>query len=278
MTPPTLLWSACALYRWCRSRVRPLASVRRDSHPGKRSGYGGYVTWTDDGRDRGLADEVLALVIDHHRRTDMGDWAEKVAHYGWKAGSRHAEVAAAYATVLAQPGHPSDLQAALDVVNESRATRDGSTAPASRHPSARPAPQAHQPDPHLPRPVRHLIAGCTFEPSRAPSVCSAHTLHPSSHARPQTLGGVGGPPAQFKTHDLGHLCGQDAVPPVDAQLTDRLAWGSWTPGRVSYAGGGRRLMTCAAPSWGLRGDRRPRRAARPQQADPVQRHSGSSSG
>ena len=100
---------------------------------GARAGHGAYVTWTDDGRDQLLADQVLALVIDHHRRDDKADWAQTVAQFGWKAGSRHPDIAATYANILARPGRPDDLQAAIDVIDESLETRSGSTAPAWRH-------------------------------------------------------------------------------------------------------------------------------------------------
>jgi hypothetical protein len=113
---PCAAGAPCPLDTW-RSAVAPLAlgeptdRARGFLKPnGRCAGHGAYVTWTDGGRDRGLADEVLALVISHHRRTDMIDWAEKVAHYGWKAGSGHPEVAATHATVLAQPGQPRGVR------------------------------------------------------------------------------------------------------------------------------------------------------------------------
>lgn len=103
---------------------------------GKRAGHGAYVTWVATGRDQGAGRRGPGVGDRAHRRADKADWAQTVAQYGWKAGSRHPEVAAAHATALARPGRPDDLQAAIDIIDEALATRDGSTAPAWHHLSA----------------------------------------------------------------------------------------------------------------------------------------------
>lgn len=95
---------------------------------GKAAGTGAYTTWLSRGLDQQLADAALALVVEHWRADNKDGWADAVAQYGWDGGCRHPDVAEAVAVIRAAPGGPSDLKAAVDIIETALLTADRSTA------------------------------------------------------------------------------------------------------------------------------------------------------
>lgn len=96
---------------------------------GKKAGTGAYTTWIRRGLDRPLADEALALVVQHWRDEDQQSWADMVAQYGWDAGCLHPDITEAVAVIRAAPGAPGDLKTAVKMIDTALTTADGSTAP-----------------------------------------------------------------------------------------------------------------------------------------------------
>ena len=96
---------------------------------GKEAGTGVYTTWLDRGIDQRVCDAALWLSVEHWRRVEMFKRAEQVIELGWHAGSRHPDIADAYAGQLAAGGRLANLDRALEVCDEVLESADGSTHP-----------------------------------------------------------------------------------------------------------------------------------------------------
>ena len=107
----------------------PAATARSFLRPnGSQAGTGAYTSWIGRGLDRGLADAVVAVVVQHWREHNQPGWADTVAGFAWDARCRHPEVAIPVATVRSAPGTPDDLEAALAILTQAQTTDSGSTA------------------------------------------------------------------------------------------------------------------------------------------------------
>ncbi len=96
---------------------------------GKEAGTGAYTTWLDRGIDRRVCDEALWVCVEHWRAVEMFKRAEQVIELGWHAGSRHPDIADAYAGQLAAGGRLANLDRALEICDEALETAGGSTHP-----------------------------------------------------------------------------------------------------------------------------------------------------
>ncbi|MFP5255566.1 MAG: exonuclease domain-containing protein [Acidimicrobiia bacterium] len=93
---------------------------------GRQAGTGVYTQWCSAGLTR-LADEALLVCATHWRRSGQTARADQLFQLAWAAGSRHPDVADAYAGRLAATGREEDLRAALAVAKLARRQRAGST-------------------------------------------------------------------------------------------------------------------------------------------------------
>lgn len=96
---------------------------------GKEAGTGAYTSWRRRGIDPRVCDAALWLCVEHWREVEMYKRAEQVIELGWHAGSRHPDLADAYAGQLAAAGRIANLDRALQVCDEALGTADGSTHP-----------------------------------------------------------------------------------------------------------------------------------------------------
>lgn len=175
----------CPLDTW-RQPLAPLAVGDLDKRArsflkpnGKEAGTGAYTTWLRRGLDHLLADEALAVVVQHWRDTGQHGWADTVAQYGWDAGCRHPDIAEAVAVVHAAPGRETDLRAAVTLIDAALSTAGGSTAPGWTRLEARRA--------HLAGLLRRATSGRPtgeFDADGNPIYAAPH--HPTTPRRTRT--------------------------------------------------------------------------------------------
>lgn len=158
---------------------------------GKEAGTGAYTTWLASGVDQRICDAALWRCVEHWRTVEMFKRAEQVIELGWAAGSRHPDLADAYAGQLAASGRLASYDRAIGVCDEALTSADGSTHPgwgrlrsrrnqlAGRrqrllvHPSGKfdedgnpiPARRHHPTNPRRTRPMRFVDAGTVTGPT-----------------------------------------------------------------------------------------------------------------
>lgn len=76
---------------------------------GKEAGTGAYTGWLKRGIDPRVCDAALWLCVEHWREVEMYKRAEQVIELGWHAGSRHPDLADAYAGQLGAGGRLSNF-------------------------------------------------------------------------------------------------------------------------------------------------------------------------
>jgi len=96
---------------------------------GKEAGTGAYTSWLKRGFDPRVCDAALWLCVEHWRAVEMFKRAEQVIELGWHAGSRHPDLADAYAGQLAAGGRLANLDRALQVCDDALDTAGASTHP-----------------------------------------------------------------------------------------------------------------------------------------------------
>ena len=96
---------------------------------GKERGTGAYTSWLKRGIDQRVCDAALWLCVEHWRDVEMSKRAEQVIELGWHAGSRHPDLADAYAGQIAAAGRLTNLDRALRVCDDALDTTEGSTHP-----------------------------------------------------------------------------------------------------------------------------------------------------
>lgn len=96
---------------------------------GAERGTGVYTTWIAAGHDPRICGAALWLCAEHWRRVGQDVRAGHVIEYGWDAGSRHPDIADAYAGQLAAAGRVSDLEAGLAICATALAARNDSSHP-----------------------------------------------------------------------------------------------------------------------------------------------------
>ena len=96
-------------------------------HPnGREVGTGVYTRWVAKAM-RPVADAALWRCVEHWRSTNQPVRASQVAQLAWQAGSRHPDIADAYAALLADAGDTVSLRRALAVTRLSMRTRHDSS-------------------------------------------------------------------------------------------------------------------------------------------------------
>jgi len=94
---------------------------------GRKAGTGVYTQWRATGLSR-LADEALLACASHwRRRSGQAARASQLFQLAWAAGSRHPDVADAYAGALAATGREENLRTALAVAKLAARQRGGCT-------------------------------------------------------------------------------------------------------------------------------------------------------
>ena len=87
---------------------------------GKEAGTGASTSWLAYGVDRRVCDAALWVCVEHWRDVELFKRAEQVIELGWHAGSRHPDLADAYAGQLAAAGWLANLDRALEVCDDAR--------------------------------------------------------------------------------------------------------------------------------------------------------------
>lgn len=96
---------------------------------GVERGTGAYTSWLTAGHDQRICDAALWLCVEYWRAVGQDGRGGHVIEYGWDAGSRHPDIADAYAGQLAAAGRISDLEAGLAICTIALATRNESSHP-----------------------------------------------------------------------------------------------------------------------------------------------------